>query len=326
MVFEKIRVGNLELENRIVMPPMATAKSTEDGKVTDELVAYYGERAANPNVGLIITEHSYISQQGKAHAKQVSISSDTDIDGQAKIVEEIHKYGKKVIAQINHAGSAAFPEVTGMEPVSASAVILPGKSPRGEYVEPKALTQDEIKGIVADFVAAAKRVKAAGFDGVEIHSAHGYFLNQFYSPLTNLRTDEYGGSLDNRLRIHREVIAAVREAVGEDYTIAIRLGGCDYMDGGSTIEDCVYAAKVFERAGVDLIDLSGGMCRFILEGRDEPGYFQDMTSAVKAAVSVPVILTGGVKTLDEAEDLLQKGAADLIGIGRELLKNPKFGE
>ena len=324
MVFEKIMVGNLQLENRIVMPPMATAKSTEDGKVTDELVAYYGDRAANPNISLIITEHSYVSEQGKAHAKQVSISSDSDIDGQSKIAAEIHKHGKKVIAQINHAGSAASPAVTGMQPVSASAILLPGKPVRGEYVEPRALTVTEIKGIVAEFAAAAKRVKAAGFDGVEIHSAHAYFLNQFYSPLTNLRTDEYGGSLDNRLRIHLEVIEAVREAVGSEFAIAVRLGGCDYMDGGSTIEDCVYAAKVFEKAGVDLIDLSGGMCRFTLEGRDEPGFFQDMSTAVKAAVSIPVILTGGVKTLEEAETLLQKGTADLIGIGRELLKNPKW--
>ena len=326
MVNESIKVGNIELNSRIIMPPIATSKSTEDGKVTEELIKYYGERAANSHVGMIITEHSYISLQGKARENQMSIASDDDVAGLSKIVAEIHKHGTKAIAQLNHAGGAAPTRVTGCVPVSASGITPPTRIPMGDGVTPEALSVEEIAGIVKDFAAAAKRAKASGYDGVEIHSAHAYLLNQFYSPLINQRTDEYGGSLDNRLRIHREVIAAVRKAVGNKFVIALRLGGCDYREGGSTIEDSVYAAKVFEKAGINLLDISGGLCFFMREGHDEPGYFQDMTSEIKKEVSIPVLLTGGVKTLADAEELLEKGAADLIGVGRELMKNPGWEE
>ncbi len=324
MVKEVIKIGNMKLDSRIIMPPMATSKSNENDLVTDELIAYYGEYAANPHIGMIVTEHSYITKQGKASANQVSIASDEAIPGLSKLVAEIHKHETKTMAQLNHAGGAASPNVTGCEPVSASAVMTPVRVMRGERVVPKALSVEEIGQLVEDFAAAARRAKEAGYDGVEIHSAHAYLLNQFYSPLSNHRTDEYGGSLENRLRIHREVIAAVRKAVGDNYPLAIRLGGCDYREGGSTIEDSVYAAKVFEEAGIDLLDISGGFCFFMREGHDEPGYFSDMTSEIKKAVSIPVLLTGGVKTLKEAEELLAQGAADLIGVGRELLKNPKW--
>lgn len=324
MLKEKMNIGNMVIDGRIVMPPMATSKCAEDGLATEELISYYGERAANPNIGMIITEHCYISMQGKAGEGQMSLASDDAIDKVSKVVSEIHKYGTKVVAQLNHAGGSASPNVTGCAPVSASEILTPVRVLRGEREVPKALSSEEIAGIVKDFAAAAKRAKAAGYDGVEIHSAHGYLLNQFYSPLTNQRTDEYGGSLDHRLRFHREVIAAVKKAVGEDYPVAVRLGGCDYMEGGSTIEDSVYASKVFEEAGIDLLDISGGLCFFLREGHDEPGYFQDMTSEIKKAVSIPILLTGGVKTLKDAEELIAKGAADLIGVGRELLKNAKW--
>ena len=173
------------------------------------------------------------------------------------------------------------------------------------------------------FAQAARRAQLAGYDGVEIHSAHSYLLNQFYSPLTNHRTDEYGSqTMENRLRMHLETIQKVREKVGENFPIAVRLGGCDYTPGGSTIEDSVEASLMLQKAGVDLLDLSGGMCRYILEGVSEPGWFGQMTHQIKQQVSVPVLLTGGIKTRAEAETLLEQGAADLIGIGRALLKEP----
>lgn len=320
----RIRIGTFNIRSRIIMPPIATYQSTDDGKVTDKMIQYYRERSANSNVGMIITEHSYISLQGKAKEKQLSVSSDDDIEGLSRLTEEIHKNGVAVMAQLNHAGSAALTSATGTRAVSASNVILPTDPVMGDGVEPLVLAKDMIQRIVCDFASAARRAKKAGYDGVEIHSAHAYLLNQFYSPLTNKRTDEYGGSLDNRLRIHKEVIQAVRNEVGEDYTIAVRLGGCDYMDGGSTIEDSVYAAKVLEESGVDLIDVSGGMCRYIRKGHDEPGYFREVSIAIKEAVKIPVLLTGGIKILADADALLNEGAADLIGVGRELLKDAKW--
>ena len=326
MMKQSIQVGTMELNSRIIMPPVATYQSTEDGKVTDTMLDYYGERAKSGNLGMVITEHIYIMKQGKAKAKQLSISSDDDIDGLRKLTDVIHQSGTKAMVQLNHAGSAAPSSVTGLKAVSASRIVLPSTPMMGDGTAPDELTKRQIAEIVECFAKAAVRAKKSGYDGIEIHSAHAYLLNQFYSPLTNHRNDEYGGTLDNRLRLHREVIEAVRDAVGNNYPISVRLGGCDYMDGGSTIEDSVYAAKVLEKAGVDMINVSGGMCRYSRKGHTEPGYFQDMSSAIKKAVTIPVMLTGGVKTKGDAEKLLKSGAADLIGVGRELLKNPHWAD
>ena len=320
-----LQINSMGLSSRIIMPPIGTYKCTDYGKVTEELLEYYAARARNPRVSMIITEHSYIAFQGKAKPRQLSVSEDSDIEGLQRLTEVIHAGGAKVICQLNHAGSSVMPGAGPEKMVAPSPVELPVNPPAGIGSLPEELTVDQISEIVEQFAAAAVRAKKAGYDGVEIHSAHAYLLNQFYSPLTNLRTDAYGGSLDARLRMHREVIAAVREAVGEEYPVAIRLGGCDYRDGGSTIEDCVYAARTFEQAGIDLIDLSGGMCRYTIPGHSEPGYFREMSEAVKAAVSVPVLLTGGVKTVEDAEKLLEEGAADLIGVGRELFKSATWG-
>ncbi len=326
MVNERFRIGSMELVSRIVMPPMATAKSTADGRVTEDLLAYYRARAKSGRLGMIITEHSYVSLEGKAKAGQLSVSRDEDVEGLAALAAAIQAYGTRAVAQINHSGAAALREVTGLPAVSASAVGLPEELHMGDPVAPEELSAEGIARITREFAEAAGRVKRAGFDGVEIHCAHAYLLNQFYSPITNRRTDAYGGSLENRLRFLQEVVAAVRETVGEDYPVAVRLGGCDYMDGGNTVEDCVEASRMLEAAGVDLIDLSGGMCRYVLPGHTEAGYFAEMSAAVKAAVSVPVLVTGGVKKAAEAEELLAAGAADLIGVGRALLADADWAE
>lgn len=317
MIEQTIQVGNLQLRGRIVMPPMATEQA-DGGLVTPSMGAYYAARAKNPEIGLIITEHSYIEMRGKASRGQVSIAEDEAIEGLSTITKAIHAAaeGIKVFAQINHAGGYTSRDITGTEPVSASAGILKQEPAR-------ALTKDEILQIEELFAQAARRAQLAGYDGVEIHSAHSYLLNQFYSPLTNHRTDEYGSqTMENRLRMHLETIQKVREKVGENFPIAVRLGGCDYTPGGSTIEDSVEASLLLQKAGVDLLDLSGGMCRYILEGVSEPGWFGQMTRQIKQQVNVPVLLTGGIKTRAEAETLLEQGAADLIGIGRALLKEP----
>ena len=326
MVRKTIKIGNVELKSRIVMPPVATYQSTDDGKVTEKMLSYYGERAEGGNLGMIITEHSYIARQGKAKARQMSISSDDDMEGLKQLVHVIHQGGTLAMAQLSHAGSAAPSSVTGTKAVSASDVILPVSPMMGDGTKPGILTKAQIAEIVNRFADAANRARMAGYDGVEIHSAHAYLLNQFYSPLTNHRDDEYGGSLDNRLRIHCEVLGAVRKVVGPGYPISVRLGGCDYMDGGSTIEDSVYAAGILEKCGIDMLNISGGMCRYTRKGHEEPGYFRDMSAEIMKKVSIPVMLTGGIKTMEDAENILLDGAADLIGVGRELLKNPNWAK
>jgi NADPH2 dehydrogenase len=313
-----MKIRQLEIPNRLVMPPMAT-RSSEYGFVNPEIISYYEQRAAGKSVGLLITEHMYIDPQGKADPKQLGIDNDDKIQGLKDLTEAIHRAGQsKVFAQINHAGNMTKEEITGQQIVSSGN--LPSPTGRSNEI-PRALTIQEIHTLCDRYVDAAVRAKEAGYDGVEIHSAHGYLLDQFYSPLTNNRTDEYGGSLDNRIRLHLEVLCGIRRAVGSDYPIAIRLGGSDYKPGGATIEDAAYAAHEFEKNGADLIDISGGMCLYILPDRKYPGYFSDTSLAVKEAVKVPVLLTGGVTTGSQAEELLDQGVADCIGAGRVLMKD-----
>ncbi len=291
---ESIHVGTLPLNNRFVMPPMATHQSA-DGEVTDQLVEYYAQRAGK--IGLIIMEHSYVSIEGRADPHQVSVAANADIAGLKRIVAAVHSKGiTKIFAQISHAGKAVGYSV-------------------GD--------QTDIDRIIGCFADAALRVKEAGFDGVEIHAAHGYLLNQFYSPLSNDRSDAYNASsLDGRTKLTKEVIQAVRKAVGPEYPVAVRFGACDYQSGGSTVDEAPAAAKIYEESGADLIDVTGGMNGFMIKGVTSPGWFSDASAAIKSAVHVPVLLTGGIKTQEIANKMLSNGKTDLIGVGRPLLRNP----
>ncbi len=313
-----LTLNGLTLKNRLVMPPMATAKCDEAGLVTDALCEYYDEKSRGGYIGLIIMEHSFVNQQGKASRGQASMASDDVIPGLRRLVEVLHKNDTPVFAQINHAGMAARSEVTGCEVVGPSAVW---PYEREAATLPQAMTYAQIEQVKADFVAAALRAKAAGFDGVQIHSAHSYLLNQFYSPLANQRTDAFGGDLAGRIRLHLNIIMAIRAAVGEEYPISLRLGASDYREGGSTIADAVIACRAFEAAGVDLLDISGGFNGFNRADDATPGYFRDATTAIKAAVQTPVILTGGITDIADAQRLLDSGAADLIGVGRAILND-----
>ncbi len=320
---ESLKIKNLELKNRLVMPPMATS-STPDGYVNQKLLDYYGEKSQGGYIGLIITEHSYVNRQGMAGPGQLSCSRDSDIEGLSRLAQTIHRNGTKAIAQISHAGSAASMKMTGMKTISASAVLNEGATSRNGEL-PDAMSLAQIDKVIEDFVLAAVRVKKAGFDGVEIHSAHGYLLNQFYSPLTNKRTDEYTGStLEGRLRLHSQIIKAVREEAGEDYIIALRLGGSDYIQGGTTIEDSEKAAILLEKYGVDILDISGGMNGYTIAGNHDEGYFSEMSARIKRKVAIPVILTGGIRNAETAERLLKEEKADLIGVGRTLLRDPDW--
>ena len=319
MLKEAITIGGLTLKNRLVMPPMATAKSTEGGLVTDALISYYGERAAGGDIGLIITEHMFISQQGKASSGQASLADDLAIEGLKRLTETIRRDGTRVFAQINHSGSTAPEDVTGMRCLGPSALKNPGIKQGFTAYTPREMTKEEIGETVDAYVRASKRALLAGYDGVEIHCAHGYLLNQFYSPLTNHREDEYGGTVKNRMRITLEVLRGVRAVWSGKGPVAVRLGAADYMEGGNTFADAAAAAKLLEENGCDLIDVTGGMTRFMIPGRSEPGYFRESAQAVKEAVSVPVILTGGIKKASEAEELLRSGVCDLTGVGRALL-------
>ncbi|HEY5431904.1 MAG TPA: NADH:flavin oxidoreductase, partial [Coriobacteriia bacterium] len=286
-----LTTGKLPLKNRLVMPPMATSKAEPDGRVSQALLDYYDEKSRGGAIGLVIIEHNFISRQGQNRVGQPSVADDSMVEGLARLAGVIHANGSKTALQINHVGGAPGEAIPGVERVAPSD--RQDRTDRAIQVA-REMTLAEIAAIPGLFAAAARRAKAAGFDGVEIHSAHGYLLNQFFSPLTNRRTDEYGGDVHGRIKLHLEVIAAVREAVGAEFPVLLRIGAADYMEGGSRVEDSVIAALAFEKAGVDMLDITGGLGGYIRPGHAEPGYFAELSEPIKRAVSIPVILTGGV--------------------------------
>jgi len=320
-LLKPLQAGPLTLTNRLVMPPMATAKADPDGKVNPSILNYYAEKSEGGYLSLVIIEHSFIQLDGKASDLQLSVSDDSVIEGLKQLAEIIHRNGSKTVMQINHAGSNTTPEITGTTPVAPSAVPHPR---RGSI--PNQLTREEIANIIRSFQSAARRTKEAGFDGVEIHSAHGYLLNQFFSPLTNQRTDEYGGNVHHRIRLHLQIIEAIRATVGEDFSILLRLGASDFREGGITIEDSQIAAQEFAKAGVNILDISGGFSGYVVPELSGQGYFAPLSEAIKKVVSIPVILTGGITEVQAAEQLLVEGKADLIGVGRAILNNSKWAE
>lgn len=320
-MLQPIQVGKITLKNRLVMPPMATSKAEADGRVSQAILDYYNEKSQGGYISLIIIEHSFILPEGKASEQQMSVADDNTIERLKELADVIHKNDTKTFMQINHAGSAASEDIIGTTPVAPSVAVNPRK---GNI--PRELTHDEIQGIIKGFAAAASRVKTAGFDGVEIHSAHGYLLNQFFSPLTNKRTDEFGGDVHGRIHMHLQVIEAVRKAVGEDFTVSLRLGASDYMDGGITIEDSVIAAKEFEKAGIDMINISGGFCGYNMPNANGQGYFSPLSEAIKKVVSIPVMVTGGITEIKAAEEILAEKKADLIGVGRAILKDSEWAK
>ena len=319
-VFSPITIKGKTIKNRFTVPAMVCNFCNKDGTATERYIAYH-EAKAKGGWGLIITEDYNVSPEGHGFSCTAGLWNDGQIASHSELPKRVHKYGATILAQIYHCGrqthKSAIPE--GCHTRSSSAILCPF----GDEI-PIPFTTEEVKGMVKKYGDAAVRAKKCGFDGVEIHSAHGYLLNQFYSPLYNHRTDEYGcDTMENRIRMHLEIIQSIRGSLGTEYPIAIRMGGCDYQEGGTSVEDTVEACKILEKSGVDLLDITGGMNGFIRPGHTEAGYFRDISTAVKKQVDIPVLLTGGVKSVEDAEALIQDQCTDMVGIGRVLLKNPQ---
>ena len=317
-LFSPIDIRGLKLKNRIVMPPMASYTGTEEGYITPETSEYYRARAAG-GVGLIIVEHTYVLPSGRRHRRQLGLVSDAHADSLRPLVDEIHGHSARAVIQLTHAGARADAEVIGETPIAPSAV----KASPSEAA-PVAMDAQQIGQVIEAFAACARRAAHAGFDGVELHGAHGYLLNQFMSPATNTRADEYGDGPQGRLLLPLRVIHAVREAVGPELIVMYRLGADDGLPGGITPEDALEIAPHLVEAGVDVIDVSGGLRGYQpFEWKGE-GFFVDISSRVKAVCGAPVIVTGGVKSPATADYIIGKSEADLVGIGRALLKDPDW--
>ncbi|MCL4459914.1 MAG: FAD-dependent oxidoreductase [Chloroflexi bacterium] len=323
-LFEPIRIGQMELRNRLVFAPINSQFGAEDGAVTQRLIDYHVERAKG-GVGLIILDNAIIEwPRGKVGGKPLRIDNDKYIAGLNELVEEVHAWGAKIAAQINHVGRVgAWESVEGEQVVSASEVSYVARG-----LTPRPLTVAEIKKYVETFAQAARRSKQAGFDAVEIHAAHGYLITQFLSPYTNRRTDDYGGSLKNRMRFLLEIVQRIRQMLGADYPILCRLSGSEFVEGGLSIKDTVLIAQELEAAGVNAIDVSAGIyesCYWTFPSMAMPrGCMVHLAEAVKKAVNIAVITVGRINDPLLAKQILQEKRADLVAMGRPLLADPEL--
>jgi 2,4-dienoyl-CoA reductase-like NADH-dependent reductase (Old Yellow Enzyme family)/thioredoxin reductase len=323
-MLQPFQLGSLTLSNRVVMTTVKLGYGTEKGEVTDRHIAFYVRRAQG-GVGLIASEPMYVQRNGRELPTQLGIHTDELISGLRRLTEAVHAAGGVMMAHINHAGRAANPQlVPARELVSASAVLCPANQ-----AMPRPLTRSEIAEVVVAFNAAARRVRQAGFDAIEIPFSHGYLIHQFLSPHTNHREDEYGGTFENRLRLGRQVIAAVREHVRSDFPIVVRLNAIDYVEGGLTLEDAVEIARDLEQLGVNAISVtSGTMCEsvpFCLYPSGTPkAHLLPMAGRIKEAIALPVIVAGRIRAPAVAREALNAGRTDLIGLGRPFLADPDW--
>jgi NADPH2 dehydrogenase len=318
-LLDPIKIRNLELRNRIVMPPMANRWALPTGEPVEAHIQHYSSRAQG--VGLVIIEHAYVLPTGKTRATMIGLHDDLVIPSYRRLVDAVHAKGAKVAAQINFAGAKTRISDGGSNPIGPSAIT----PPEGEG-EARPMTLAEIVELIAGFGEAARRAKEAGFDAVEVHGAHGYVNNQFMSPFTNHRTDGYGGSLKNRMRLPLETTAAARRAVGPDYPLMYRIAGADLVDGGQSLEDGQALAVELEKVGIDIMDVSAGLVGAYPSQFTEPGFFVPLAEAIRKVVSIPVIGVGGIKTPEFADEVVRQGRVDFAAIGRGMLADPEWAQ
>ncbi len=316
-LLDAMRIKSLELRNRLVMPPMASGLATDDGETTDRLVSHYRERA--PGVGLVIVEHSYVMPAGRLHKRQLASDTDAATTGLSLLAKAVQECGAKVALQLNHAGAKALADAVLGAPSGPSAVPVPGSD-----VVPRELSPAEIEDVVVAFGRAAERTKRAGFDAVEIHGAHGFLASQFASPLTNHRSDRYGGDQQKRMRFPLEIVAEVRRRVGPDYPVFYRLGADDMREGGLTIEEGQRIAVALVEAGVDVMDVSVGHSSSQVAGPTGQGFLVPLAEKIKRAVEVPVIGVGGITESEFADGVIREGRADLVAVGRAILRDAEW--
>ncbi len=324
-LLEPFTIKGVTLRNRIVMPAMDTNMGDEDGVIYEELMDYYETRAKG-ECGLIIVEAAYFTKRGSGTETMLNISDDDRVDDFAELVARITAHGSQAMLQIYHAGCQASEFMTGHTPEAPSDVPF---ELSGEIPEP--LTKERIAELVDGYAQASRRAQEAGFVGVEIHAGHGYLLNQFLSKINNKRDDEYGPqSLENRMRMHLEVLHAVRDICGDDFIIGFRLNGSDYREGGVEVEEVALVARRLEDEGADLIHITGGTFdspRFpTVPYMNYPrGCFVTAAAVVKEALDhIPVIVVGRINDPAFAEQVLVDGKADLIAMGRGLLADPEL--
>ncbi len=319
-LFSPQRIGALEVKNRIVIPAMHLGY-TVNGAVNDQLIRFYQERAKG-GAGLIIVGGAHVHPSGMGGLNFLGIDDDSCVPGLKRLNDAMQAAGAKTAIQLFHAGRYAYSLLTGEKPVSASEVPY-----RASGDTPKALTVEEIKQIVTQFKDAARRAKEADYDAVELSGATGYLISQFLSPFTNQRTDEYGGSFQNRLRFAQEIIQAIKQELGQDYPIIFRLSFDDYVKGGNSLQDAKKIAKELEIAGVDALDMQVGWHESrvpTIDMKVPRAAFAYLSKEVKKEVTVPVMVTNMINSPVTADEIIQNGTADFICLGRPLIADPEL--
>lgn len=321
-IFEPLTIRRMTMKNRIMMTPMGTNYGEQSGEMSFLHINYYEQRARG-GTGLIMVENANVDYPlGSNGTTQLRIDHDNYLPRLFKLTETVHKHGACIGIQINHAGASAQSARTQMQPVSASDI--PSKA-GGEI--PRPLEKEEILQIVKKYGQAAKRAQAAGFDTVEIHAGHSYLISQFLSPLTNHQTDEFGGSAENRARFARMVLEEVRAQVGPHFPIFVRISADEFLEGGNTLEDTLDYLQYFQEEA-DVIDVSAGLnssIQYQIDANYLPdGWRSYMAKAVKERYGKPCVTTGNIRNPQVAEDILAKGDADIIGMGRGLIADPDW--
>jgi 2,4-dienoyl-CoA reductase-like NADH-dependent reductase (Old Yellow Enzyme family) len=316
---EPITIDGVEIRNRFMRSATWDSSATDEGEVTDLSVEVI-ERLARGGVGLIVTGYAYVSDHGKAARRQLSISQDRHIEGMRRLAGAAHDGGARIAVQIAHGGLNLL--LLG----PTDGVALGPSRLENVRAEHRAMTPAEIEAIVDDFGAAAARAKAAGFDAVQLHGAHGYLISQFLSPLSNRRTDQWGGSPENRRRFPIEVMRSVRRAVGDDYPIWIKLGLQDHADDGLQLAEGLEVLRALIAEGLSAVEVSAGRpaqsTRVHKPEEEESPYFRADSAEVKRLFDIPVMLVGGIRSLSMADDILRSGDADMISMCRPLIREP----
>jgi dimethylglycine catabolism A len=331
VLFTPARIGPVEIKNRIVMPPMTTRTSDAEGYVTDDSVAYYMARV-NGGVGLITVEMASPEKCGRHRRHEVGIYDDQFVPGLTRLVGEIHRGGAKASIQLGHGGGHTRIDICGEMPIAPSAIPHPVYETTFEIIIPEEMSKARIAQSIAAHAAAAKRAQAAGFDCVEVHAAHGYLISQFHAPFENRRTDEYGGSLENRARFGLEVLRAVKAAV-PNLGVIYRLSVEDFFPGGLIFEEGRQIALWAAAAGADALHITAGHYRslpsaqIVLPPMSMPdGPFLDFAADVKKRVALPIIAVGRLGDPALAESAVASGKTDFIALGRTLIADPQWAE
>lgn len=320
MLFEPGTIGTLELPNRLVRSATAEYMSDLDGRPEQPLAELYGELARG-GVGLILTGHCFVHEGGRCHLHMTGVHRDDLIPDLEKLTGVVHGEGGLVVMQINHGGRQCATDAIPGPPVAPSPVpVAKGKE------RPVELTEEGIEGIISAFGDAAGRAKAAGFDGVQIHAAHGYLINQFNSPAANWRGDRWGSTAARRMRFLEEVASSIRDRVGHEYAVLIKLGMEDFARDGLTLKDGAEIVRHLADWGIDALEVSGGIGRTSVRKdvhrHEDEAYFLDAARQAREATDLPIILVGGMRSRQIMEGILEEGAADFLSMSRPLIREP----